>query len=57
MGPGPSCTWGEMTPLSRVITPVTNAFSAIYRGPITPLTTGSDPPCRELVNLRSQKTG
>ena len=29
-----SCSykWGELTPISRVITPVTHLFSAIYRG-------------------------
>ncbi len=32
---------GVITLISRVITPVTHWFSAIYRGPMTPLTTAS----------------
>ena len=34
-----SYKWGEITPISRVITPITHLFSAIYRGYVTPFTT------------------
>ena len=34
-----------ITTTSRVITPVTQIFSAIYRGPMTPCTTRGGPPC------------
>ena len=44
---------GVITPISRDITPVTHLFSAIYRGPITPLIIGlGGPPCRNLLELR-----
>ena len=42
--------------LSRII-PVTYLFLVLQRGPITPFITGSGPPCRKLVNFKSQKTG
>ena len=35
---------GVITSISRVITPVTQLFSAIYRGPITPFITSRGPP-------------
>ena len=45
-GPPSSYKWGEITPISRgEITPVTNLFSAIYRGPITLFITCRGPPC------------
>ncbi len=37
---------GVITPISRVTTPVTHWFSAIYRGPITLFITCRGPPCR-----------
>ena len=39
---------GVITPISRIITPVTLLFSAIYRGPITPFVTSRAPPCTNL---------
>ena len=46
-GPLPTIT-GVITPTSRVITPVTHLFSAIYRGPSHPFTTIVEfaPPCQ-----------
>ena len=38
-GPPISYNWGEITPISKVITPVTHLFSAIYRGYFTPFIT------------------
>ena len=37
---------GVITPITRVITPATHWFSAIYRGEITPFIIGRVPPCR-----------
>ncbi len=36
VGPYHFFSWGYDTPISRVISPVTHLFSAIYRGPISP---------------------
>ena len=41
VGPGSSYKRGEITPASRVITPGTHLFSAIYMDPITSFTNGS----------------
>ena len=45
VGPLPVIS-GVITPISRVITPDTHLFSAIYRGPITLSITTRGPPCR-----------
>ena len=44
VGPQPVITWVK-TPITRVITPVTQLFSAIYRGWVTPFITGRGPAC------------
>ena len=45
VGPVTNYKYGGITPMSRVITPVTHLFSAIYRADFTPFITGRGPPC------------
>ena len=47
---------GVTTPISRVITPVTHLFSAIYRGPITAFSTGDGAHPLEQVPIFLDKT-
>ena len=43
-----------ITPISRVLTPVTHLFLAMYKRPVTPCVTRSRPPCSNLAWFHAQ---